>query len=41
MNYRFHRAAVGEHYDNVTFYEDRLPGFGLGRGIHESDVSHD
>lgn len=28
MNYRFHRAAVGEHYDNVTFYEERLPGLG-------------
>jgi toxin ParE1/3/4 len=28
MNYRFHRAAVGEHLDNVNFYEDRLPGLG-------------
>lgn len=28
MNYRFHRAATGEHYDNVNFYEDRLPGLG-------------
>ena len=26
MKYRFHRAATGEHYDNVNFYEDRLPG---------------
>lgn len=28
MNYRFHRAAAGEHYDNVVFYEERLPGLG-------------
>lgn len=28
MNYRFHRAATGEHYDNVNFYENRLPGLG-------------
>ena len=28
MNYRFHRAAFGEHYDSVAFYEDRLPGLG-------------
>lgn len=28
MNYRLHRAATGEHYDNVSFYEDRLPGLG-------------
>lgn len=28
MKYRFHRAATNEHYDNVNFYEDRLPGLG-------------
>lgn len=28
MNYRFHPKAVAEHYDNVTFYEERLPGLG-------------
>ncbi len=28
MKYRFHRVATGEHYDNVNFYEDRLPGLG-------------
>ena len=28
MNYRFHRAAIGEHLDNVSFYESRLPGLG-------------
>jgi len=28
MKYRFHRAATAEHYDNVSFYEDRLPGLG-------------
>ena len=28
MKYRFHRAATGEHYDNVNFYEGRLPGLG-------------
>lgn len=28
MNYRFHCVAVGEHYGNVTFYEERLPGLG-------------
>ena len=28
MKYRFHRAATAEHYDNVNFYEDRLPGLG-------------
>ncbi len=28
MNYRLHRAAVGEHYDNVAFYEERVPGLG-------------
>lgn len=28
MKYRFHRAATAEHYDNVNFYEERLPGLG-------------
>ena len=28
MKYRLHRAATAEHYDNVNFYEDRLPGLG-------------
>jgi len=28
MNYLFHRAATGEHFGNVNFYEDRLPGLG-------------
>jgi hypothetical protein len=28
MKYRFHRAATAEHYNNVNFYEDRLPGLG-------------
>ena len=28
MKYRFHRAATAEHYDNVNFYEGRLPGLG-------------
>jgi plasmid stabilization system protein ParE len=28
MKYRLHRAATNEHYDNVNFYEDRLPGLG-------------
>ena len=28
MNYRFHRAAVAEHLDQVAFYESRLPGLG-------------
>jgi hypothetical protein len=28
MNYRFHRAAVAEHRDQVVFYESRLPGLG-------------
>lgn len=28
MNYRFHRAATGEHCDNVNFYENCLPGLG-------------
>jgi plasmid stabilization system protein ParE len=28
MKYRFHRTATAEHYDNVNFYEDRLPGLG-------------
>lgn len=31
MNYRFHRAALAEHLDEVAFYESRLPG--LGRGL--------
>jgi hypothetical protein len=29
MKYRFHRAATAEHYDNVNFYEGRLPGLGM------------
>ena len=28
MNYRFHRAALAEHLDQVAFYEGRLPGLG-------------
>ena len=28
MKYRFHRTATAEHYDNVNFYEERLPGLG-------------
>lgn len=28
MKYRFHRAATGEHLDNVAFYESRQPGLG-------------
>jgi hypothetical protein len=28
MKYRFHRAAAGEHLDNVAFYESRQPGLG-------------
>jgi len=28
MNYRFHRAALAEHLDEVAFYESRLPGLG-------------
>lgn len=28
MNFRFHRAAVAEHIDQVAFYESRLPGLG-------------
>ncbi len=28
MNYRFHRAALAEHLDEVAFYEGRLPGLG-------------
>jgi hypothetical protein len=28
MNYRFHRAAVAGHLDQVVFYESRLPGLG-------------
>ncbi len=28
MTYRFHRTATAEHYDNVNFYEERLPGLG-------------
>lgn len=30
MKYRFHRAAAGEHLDNVAFYESRQPGLGAG-----------
>jgi hypothetical protein len=26
LKYRFHRTAIAEHYDNVSFYEERLPG---------------
>lgn len=28
MKYQFHRAAVAEHLDNVTFYESRQRGLG-------------
>ena len=28
MNYRFHRAGLAEHLDEVAFYESRLPGLG-------------
>lgn len=28
MNYRFHRAALVEHLDEVAFYESRSPGLG-------------
>lgn len=28
MNYRFHRAALAEHLDEVAFYESRLQGLG-------------
>lgn len=28
MTYRFHRAALAEHLDQVAFYESRLPGLG-------------
>ena len=28
MNYRFHRAALAEHLDQVAFYESRAPGLG-------------
>ena len=28
MNYRFHRAALAEHLDEIAFYESRLPGLG-------------
>jgi hypothetical protein len=28
MKCRFHRAATGEHLDNVAFYESRQPGLG-------------
>ena len=28
MNYRFHRAALAEHLDEVAFYESRAPGLG-------------
>ena len=28
MNYRFHRAALAEHLDQVAFYESRQPGLG-------------
>lgn len=28
MKYRFHRAATVEHFNNVNFYEGRLPGLG-------------
>jgi len=28
VNYRFHRAALAEHLDEVAFYESRLPGLG-------------
>jgi hypothetical protein len=28
MNYRFHRAALAEHLDEVAFYESRHPGLG-------------
>lgn len=28
MSYRFHRAALAEHLDQVAFYESRQPGLG-------------
>ena len=28
MKYRFHRAVISEHFDNIVFYENRLPGLG-------------
>lgn len=28
MNYRFHRAALAEHLDEVAFYESRVAGLG-------------
>lgn len=28
MKYRLHRAVTGEHFDNIIFYESRLPGLG-------------
>ena len=28
VNYRFHRAALAEHLDEVAFYESRLQGLG-------------
>jgi len=28
MNYRFHRAALAEHLDEVAYYEGRVPGLG-------------
>ena len=28
MKYRLHRAVTGEHFDNIVFYESRLPGLG-------------
>ena len=28
MIYRFHRAALTEHLDQVAFYETQLPGLG-------------
>ena len=30
MSYRFHRAALAEHLDQVAFYESRQPGLGAG-----------
>ena len=28
MNYRFHRAALAEHLDQIAFYESRVAGLG-------------
>lgn len=28
MKYRLHRAVISEYFDNIVFYENRLPGLG-------------